>query len=193
MTRQRGGHDRLVERGQQHAQQHADDRDQRLPAREQVAALGRCSRHSSSSRTAARRRSSAAACACSSGLRLVAHAGAPLGDTAAGGRHGVAAALGEGDAHDAAVVLARRARDDAVAHERVEHAGGRRRGDARGGGELGHGQALRGLQRLEQLVLRERQATSPRAGRWRARAPGAWRGRTPPRRRRTRRRARRKQ
>ena len=35
--RQRGGHDRLVERGEQHAQQHADDGDQRLAAGEQVA------------------------------------------------------------------------------------------------------------------------------------------------------------
>ena len=39
--RQRGGHDRLVERGEQHAQQHADDGDQGLAAGEQVAVVAR--------------------------------------------------------------------------------------------------------------------------------------------------------
>ena len=87
--RQRGGHDRLVERGQQHAQQHADDRDQRLAAREQVAR-----RRASQLLLHDRRRGGAAAPRPAPARPAVSWSrtrARPRGDALGGGRDGVAA------------------------------------------------------------------------------------------------------
>ena len=179
--RQRGRHDRLVERGEQHAEQHADDRDQGLAAREQVALVGVPSqlRPPRSSRGGAAARRPAPARPAVSWSRTRARRAATRSAAAC---DGVAAAVGERDVHDAAVVLARRALGEPVAHERVEHPRGGRRRDARRGGELGHRQlaACRAAPRAAGTARAS--APSPRAARSRVRAPAGWRGRTPPRR-----------
>ena len=76
---------------------------------------------------------------------------------------GRAAGVGQRDQHGAAVVLGRAPRHAPVAHQRVEHPGGGRGRDAGADGQLGDGQLAAVAQRLEQLVLGERQARRPRA------------------------------
>ena len=129
-ARQGGRDDRLVEDRQEHAEQHAGERGDRRPVREQVA--GARLAHSSSITTASRR-SRSAATTCSSGSSAAAMRRRALSYSRVLSDSALRPAARQRDHHRAPVRRILDPRDELASDEPVDHARGGRRGDA---GEL---------------------------------------------------------